>query len=274
MEQSSNVVKRRIGVHLISGLLFLSLVFYATYVFAHASGMTGVTKKAGNGCTCHGATPTSTVTVTIDGPAELVPNQTANYTVTVQGGPAVRAGTDIAASAGTLSPSSTALQKIGDELTHTSPQPFSGGVATFSFTYTAPATPGSYTIFANGNSVNFNGANSGDQWNFAPNKTITVKTATAVENSSTVPSEFQLAQNYPNPFNPSTTISYQIRTNSYVTLKVLDVLGREVATLVSEQQGAGSYKATWSASNVPSGSYFYQLRAGRIVETKKMVFAK
>jgi hypothetical protein len=276
MDKNSNFVNSRIGAHLISGLLFFCLVFYATYVFAHASGMTGVTKKNGNGCTCHGASPTTSVVVTIEGPAELAPNQTANYTVTVQGGPAVRAGTDIAASAGTLNPSSSALQKIGEELTHSSPQPFANGVATFSFTYTAPATPGTYTIFANGNSVNFNGFNSGDQWNFAPNKLVTVNaaTVTAVENSSSVPSAFSLSQNYPNPFNPSTTISYEIGANSYVTLKVLDVLGREVATLVSEQKGAGSYKTTWNAANASSGSYFYQLRAGQTAETRRMVLAK
>jgi predicted carbohydrate-binding protein with CBM5 and CBM33 domain len=131
--------------------------------------------------------------VTIDGPAELLPNQTGNYTVTVQGGPAVRAGTDIAVSGGILTASSSALQKAGDELTHVSPQPFTSGKATFSFTYTAPGTAGTYTIYANGNSVNFNGAESGDQWNFAPNKTVIVKTATAVENSSTIPNEFSLS---------------------------------------------------------------------------------
>ena len=274
MDSRSNVVNRRIGAHVINGFLFLSLVLYATYVFAHASGMTGVTKKNGNGCTCHGSSPTASVVVAIDGPAELSPNQTATYTITVQGGPAVRAGTDVAASAGTLNPSSSALQKIGEELTHSSPQPFSGGVATFSFTYTAPSIPGTYTIYANANSVNFNGANSGDQWNFAPNKTVTVRTATGVENSSTIPSEFLLSQNYPNPFNPSTTISYQIGTSGHVTLKVMDVLGREVTTLVSEQQEPGSYKTTWNAANAPSGLYFYQLRAGQIVETKRMVLAK
>jgi hypothetical protein len=122
----------------------------------------------------------------------LSPNQTANYTVTVQGGPAVRAGTDIAASAGTLNVTSTVLQKIGDELTHVSPQPFTDGTATFTFSYTAPAAPGAYTMYANANSVNFNGDNTGDQWNFAPNKTITVTAATAVGNTPSVPQEFSL----------------------------------------------------------------------------------
>jgi hypothetical protein len=86
--------------------------------------------------------------------------------------------------------------------------------------------------------------------------------------------EYGLTQNYPNPFNPATTITYQIRSAGQVTLRVYDVLGREVATLVNEYSQAGSYTKTFDASRLSSGVYFYRLQAGSFVNTKKMVLAK
>ncbi len=72
-----------------------------------------------------------------------------------------------------------------------------------------------------------------------------------------IPSQFNLEQNYPNPFNPVTTIKYQIPEISFVTLKVYDVLGNEIATLVSEEKPAGSYEINFNSSNLSSGIYFY-----------------
>jgi len=85
---------------------------------------------------------------------------------------------------------------------------------------------------------------------------------------------FALTQNYPNPFNPSTTISYQLPTQSYVTLKVYDVLGRGVATLVDGVQQRGKYEVTWDAKNVTSGVHFYQLVASGFTSTKKLVLLR
>ncbi len=85
---------------------------------------------------------------------------------------------------------------------------------------------------------------------------------------------FSLSQNYPNPFNPSTKISWQTPVGSWQTLKVYDVLGKEVATLVDEYRNAGSYEVEFDASNITSGVYYYQLRVGEYVETKKMVLLK
>jgi hypothetical protein len=266
--------KRRYGAYVVYSFLFLGMVLYASYVLAESRGMTGVTRKNGNGCSCHSLSPSTGVSVTIDGPAELLPNQTGNYTVTIQGGPAVRAGTNIAVSGGTLNASSP-LQKVGEELTHVSPQPFTGNGATFSFTYTAPASPGTFTIYANGNSVNFDGSNSGDQWNFAPNKTVTVKTATAVENSSTIPNEFSLSQNYPNPFNPSTAIAFQVMRASHISLRIYDVRGSMVTTLIDGEREPGTYKSSFNAHGLPSGVYYYSLAAdGVVIQTKKMTLLK
>ncbi len=88
------------------------------------------------------------------------------------------------------------------------------------------------------------------------------------------PTEFSLGQNYPNPFNPSTTINYSIPEFSFVTLKVYDVLGSEVATLVNEDKSVGSYEVEFDANELTSGIYFYKIQAGSFVETKKMVLMK
>lgn len=91
---------------------------------------------------------------------------------------------------------------------------------------------------------------------------------------SVAPDKFELSQNYPNPFNPSTKISWQSPLDGWQTVKVYDMLGKEVATLVDEYKPAGSYKITWNAGNLPSGIYLYQLRAGNFIESKKMSLLK
>lgn len=100
---------------------------------------------------------------------------------------------------------------------------------------------------------------------------------TAVEGNSTIiNSDFQLAQNYPNPFNPETVISYQLPASGFVILKIYDVLGREVSTLVNEYKLAGNYNSTFSVlhSMLASGIYFYKLQAGGYVQAKKMLLIK
>ncbi|MBK7630785.1 MAG: T9SS type A sorting domain-containing protein [Ignavibacteriales bacterium] len=94
------------------------------------------------------------------------------------------------------------------------------------------------------------------------------------EENSSLPEKFILQQNYPNPFNPSTKISWQAPVSGWQTLKVYDVLGNEVAILVDDYRNAGSYAVEFNASNLPSGVYFYQLKAGYYVETKKMILLK
>ena len=89
-----------------------------------------------------------------------------------------------------------------------------------------------------------------------------------------LPTKFKLEQNYPNPFNPLTKINYQIPEFSFVTIKVCDVLGSEVATLVNEVKSVGSYEVEFDGTGLPSGIYFYRLQAGSFVVTKKMVLMK
>ena len=95
-----------------------------------------------------------------------------------------------------------------------------------------------------------------------------------IEVEVTAPGKFALSQNYPNPFNPGTIIKYQVPELSFVTLKVYDVLGKEITTLVNKEKPAGSYEVKFDGTGLPSGIYFYRLKAGSFVETKKMVLMK
>lgn len=103
-------------------------------------------------------------------------------------------------------------------------------------------------------------------WKFDP-------TATSVDDVIT-PALFSLEQNYPNPFNPTTTISWQSPVSSWQVLKVFDVLGKEVATLVDEYRPAGRYEINFDASRLASGVYLYKIQAGNFIQTKKMLLVK
>ena len=89
-----------------------------------------------------------------------------------------------------------------------------------------------------------------------------------------LPEFYYLSQNYPNPFNPTTFINYELPINGFVSLKVFDVLGRDVATLVNEEKSAGEYQVEFSSENLSSGVYFYQLISGNYIETKRMLLIK
>ena len=97
---------------------------------------------------------------------------------------------------------------------------------------------------------------------------------TSVEDNESAPVTFALEQNYPNPFNPSTSIQYSVGSNQFVTLKVYDILGKEVVTLVHENKSAGSHHVTFDASKIPNGLYFYRLTTASFSQTKKMLVVK
>ncbi|MFZ4618956.1 MAG: T9SS type A sorting domain-containing protein [Bacteroidota bacterium] len=107
-----------------------------------------------------------------------------------------------------------------------------------------------------------------NQWNYA------LETKSVKQVDGAAPTQFELTQNYPNPFNPSTVINYSIPVNGMVSLKVFNVLGQEVATLVNEMQTVGNYKATFNANSLSSGVYFYKIEAGNFTSVKKMMFLK
>ncbi len=104
---------------------------------------------------------------------------------------------------------------------------------------------------------------------------VVLKTQTMdVRNEASLPAHFTLSQNYPNPFNPATTIHYTLPVSGFTTLRVFDLLGKEVAVLVNEKKDAGDYTVRFDASALPSGIYFYQLLSGNYFESKKMVLMK
>ncbi len=100
------------------------------------------------------------------------------------------------------------------------------------------------------------------------------KYSTGIKSENLRPYCFALEQNYPNPFNPSTVISWQLPVNSHVVLKVYDVLGREVSTLINEVEKAGNHKVRFDAGNLANGIYFYSLTAGNFHQTKKLILLK
>ncbi len=104
---------------------------------------------------------------------------------------------------------------------------------------------------------------------------IIVTDPTLISNpSNRIPAQFKLYNNYPNPFNPITNIEFSIPKPEFVSLKVYNILGEEVAMLISEQLGAGDYKHDWDATGLASGIYLYKIQAGDFTETKKMILMR
>jgi hypothetical protein len=99
-------------------------------------------------------------------------------------------------------------------------------------------------------------------------------TTSAALQLADLPNYFALKQNYPNPFNPTTNISFTLPSRSLVSLKVFDILGREVAILASEELPSGTHTHQWNAAGLPSGFYFYRIQSGGFVETKKLVLLR
>ncbi|MCX6163852.1 MAG: T9SS type A sorting domain-containing protein, partial [Ignavibacteriae bacterium] len=149
-------------------------------------------------------------------------------------------------------------------------------------------TAGADTVIRVMNNINnqlftFNFARQPTALVFDPDDDIVIKFATTIgvkEISTVVPGKFALEQNYPNPFNPNTIIRFKIKDLRFSTLKVYDILGKEIATLVNEKLKPGTYEVTFDArlhgqgSNLPSGIYFYQLKSDNFIETKKLILLK
>ncbi len=159
----------------------------------------------------------------------------------------------------------------------------------YSLQYRYAANWGLPTNGGSNNNEMVSGLNKTLVWNYMTATALVIDTfgiihttdVTKVEKlGNTTPTNFKLEQNFPNPFNPETKISWQLAVGSFVTLKVFDVLGNEVATLVNEEQPAGTYQVSFNTlpttnqQQLTSGIYFYQLRAGNFVQTKKMILLR
>lgn len=236
----------------------LIILFGTIVLFAYQTGITGQTlKTTSEGCSCHGSFSPS-VNVVISGPDSLLPNTTGTYTVTITGGPLVRGGTNIAASSGELTPGvGSGLQKISGELTHINPKPSSDGSVSFQFDYTAPSNLGTQTLFANGNSVNYNQSPDGDQWNWAPNKIVNVVAVIPVELMS-----FN-AQVVANSIILSWSTSTETNNRGFEIQRKLTSEGMDWVNLMFIK-GSGTttelQNYSYQDENLPTGTYSYRLK--------------
>jgi hypothetical protein len=187
--------------------------------------------------------------------------QSGTYTVTLSG--STKTGVNIAASDGTLGVGTAQLTLSGSELTFTSAR----NSSTWTFTYT-PQVAGAKKLYAAGVVNGHPGS-----WSMAADYAVTAASSTAgVDNEQ--PVEFRLNQNYPNPFNPSTIISYSIPQRSRVTLEVFALDGSKVATLVDENQDAGTHQATFKATGIASGVYLYRIVSATSTATRKLMLIR
>lgn len=174
-------------------------------------------------------------------------------------------------------PVNGALVYLTNQNTNVSAYATTDATGSYSITNLAP---GSYTVSTD--KVEYTGTSQSVTLDYQNNPsgtvalTLTENDLTPVKDKVTrsVVTDFSLSQNYPNPFNPATTIAYQIPEASFVTLKVYNLIGQQVAVLVNEFRQAGSFSARFEAANLPSGVYLYKLSAGKAVITKKMVLMK
>ena len=251
-------------------LIFIIFTYNISDLYSYPNGFTGGTKNTPNtvGCgSCHALN--SAITAVITGPDTVIAGQIYTFTLTItNSGGSGDLGVDIAAKTGSLSIiASQQLKVMGTELVHQNGGiPFSSPKI-ITFSYTAPGIIGADTLFAT-----VDRGHSG-RWNFAPNKGVIVKLATGIVNNE-IPVRFYLSQNFPNPFNPVTKINYGVAKATNVSVKVFDLLGKEVATLVNEYQASGNYFTTFDATLYTTGIYYYRIQAGDFTEVRKMSLIK
>jgi hypothetical protein len=250
---------------------------FANSGIASRNGYTGRTLKSNrSGCGgCHGSSVTASVSATLTGPDTVVTGKPATYTLRISGGPAQGAGCDIAAKYGTLAAVSSSLKLSGSELTQRSNTAMTAGVAAFEFTYTAPGSRTSDTLYALGLSTNSNGGTSGDAWNWSPNKGIViVSSTTQTDNADASAAVHSLGLNAPNPFSTNTLFHFSVARTTFATLRVYSLTGTVVATVVNGVIPQGAHTVAWNAGTLPAGIYLYRLDAGSFSQTRTLVIAR
>ena len=256
------------------------IIFFASSVLLYGDidGRTGRTLKTStSGCSCHGSI-NSGVTVTIAGADSLNPGQNSQYTLTVTNAGKTGMGLDIATRLGALGVVTGGIRLSGGELTHNNNITMTNGSVTITFSYTAPAAPGTDTIWAVGLAGNSQSNTGGDAWNNAPSKRVVIRNLTGIEPVNT-PVNYTISNNYPNPFNPSTKVDVSLSAEKNADIRVFDINGSEVYKIFTGKLGTGNHTFEWNAVNnsgsiVNSGIYFMKLDIGGRIETRKLMLVK
>lgn len=237
---------------------------------AYSSGLIGQTT---NGCTCHfnQSDETSLTLTSSTGTFEVEPGGTLTLTLQVAHASQQAAGTNIVvrdasnAKAGTLAPDDADLQLVSSELTHRSPKGMVNGRTTFTFTWTAPSTPGTYTLYAAGNAVNLNGNTSGDFYNLM-SQTITVGPTTDVRDNTTVAGALlRSVEVAPNPapaVDGAAELRFSLERAATVTVELFDAAGRPVQPAQSVHLNAGDHREMIDTRQLSAGMYVAVLRSG------------
>lgn len=259
----------------LSALFLLIFLAGSIYLYGDIDGRTGRTLKSStSGCgSCHGSSATTGVSVVISGPDTVTVGQSVQYSLIITRSTKTGAGLDVAVRNGSLTPVYPNTHLTNGEITHSDNLAMTAGTISITFNYNAPAGAVIDTIWANGIATNSSGSSSGDEWNWAQSKRVVVKLPTGISNISSA-NEFFLSQNYPNPFNPSTKIGFDMAKEGFVSIKVFDNLGREVATLVNEFKNTGYYTVEFNATNLTSGLYYYRMEANGFTKVLKMSLIK
>jgi hypothetical protein len=261
---------------------FLTLLLISTLTFAHANytGYSGAPGSKGTcASSCHGG---SGGTITVTGfPATYQPMTTYTIVVAHNGGSPIvnfNASTRLGSSTSTAGTFTAGTNAATYSVTAENGVHASGNnVDNITFQWTSPSSAtNQVTLYVAGLQGNVNGANSEISLTANPAST------SAVNDPGGLPSSFNLSQNYPNPFNPTTSINFNIPVKSFITLKIFDISGKEVATLFNGEKDAGTYQVQWNADGFPSGIYFYKLEANNsqanlpsnFSNTKKLILLK
>lgn len=254
--------------------LSLAIVFAIGFMSFGIVSSNGITGKTTTGCTCHSSSANTNVTVSLTSPTSTlfsdgyIPGNTYTLDFTVAQTGQILFGLDVKASSGTLNAGTSGdNKKSGTEIVHTGTGNNTPNIHTFTFTWTAPAS-GAITFTYAGNATNGNGTDdSGDHWNKG---SVIVSPATGIPEQNT--STLNLSV-FPNPIMESTTISYQLTSNSIVSSSLINMEGQTVATLFNnEEQAAGIQERTVIVDpSIATGIYFVSINVNGKKTYKKIV---
>jgi hypothetical protein len=270
-------------------LIFLAVISAVIIANINDTDLIGCTELNGRGCVCHNLERDSSVSVWVEGPESLYIGQTGLYKMFLTGGPAEAGGYNVAGRFGKMvlvDSFSYQNQYALNELTQAFALPFPTPQDTiyWDFGYTASDSSAQWdTIYSCGISLVWDSIpDFHDRWNFGQKFPVRIFSTTNVDENLVNPEGYVLYQNYPNPFNPSTKIKFTVpfliasgtKQSEIVCLKVYDILGNKITTLVNEEKSPGSYEIEFDASGFTSGIYYYRIESGKYSETKKMILLK